>query len=237
MRTFLRRHRGLALIVIATLAGCGGGDNSGPAQSPLTVVKAPSKSGDAQTGPVSQPLPNKLGVLVTRDGLAVTQVDVTWSTGSGSMSPSTVKTDDNGVAGSTWTLGDTPGGQTATASVTGATGSPLTFTATAIPTTPEGPTVQVISSSSGGVNRFSPADITVTVGGTVTWNWSDEIVKHNIVPDDGVTPAASGDLTVGPHTYQYTFTQVGTFNYYCQAHGAPGGTGMSGTVTVVATGP
>jgi plastocyanin len=233
MRTFLRRHRGLALTVIATLSGCGGGDDSGPSQSPLTVVKAPSKSGDAQTGPINQPLPNKLGVLVTRDGLAVPQVDVAWSTGSGSMTPSSVKTDDNGVAASAWLLGDTPGTQTATATVTGATGSPLTFTATAVTTTPEGPTVQVISSSSSGVNRFSPADVTVTVGETVTWSWTDEVMKHNITPDDGVTPASSGALTNGPHTYQYTFTEVGTFRYYCQAHGAAGGVGMTGTVTVV----
>jgi plastocyanin len=237
MSTFLKGKRALALTVTATLAGCGG-DNSGPTQSPLTIVKAPTKSGDAQTGPVGQALPNKLGVLVTRDGLAVPQVDVTWSTSNGSLDPTTVKTDDNGVAASTWTLGGTPGQQTATAGVTGATGSPLTFTATAIVTGPgSGATVQVISSSSTGINRFSPADITVNLGETVTWTWADELVNHNVVPDDGATPATSGTLTTGPHTYQYTFNELGTFHYYCQAHGGSGGVGMSGSVTVVAVAP
>jgi len=237
MRTFLRRGRGLAVIIVATLGGCGGG-NSEPSQSPLTIVKAPSKSGDAQTGLIGLPLPNKLGVLVTRDGLAVPQVDVAWSTTSGSLDPTSVKTDDNGVAGSTWTLGTTPGAQSATASVTGATGSPMTFTATAISQTPQpGAQVQVISSSSGGVNRFSPADITVNLGQTVTWTWADEVVAHNIVPDDGGTPSASGTLVTGPNVYQYTFNQLGTFRYYCQAHGGPGGSGMSGSVTVVAVAP
>jgi plastocyanin len=37
-----------------------------------------------------------------------------------------------------------------------------------------------------------------------------------------------------PHTYHYTFNALGTFHYHCQAHG---GSGMVGTVTVVASAP
>jgi plastocyanin len=55
-----------------------------------------------------------------------------------------------------------------------------------------------------------------------------------VVPDDGSTPAQSGSLVSAPHSYQYTFNSLGTFHYHCQAHG---GSGMTGTVTVVATAP
>src|SRR5437868_11577241 len=42
-------------------------------------------------------------------------------------------------------------------------------------------------------------------------------------------PAASNTWSV---TVQNTFTETGTFHYYCDVHGGPGGLGMSGTVVV-----
>ena len=51
------------------------------------------------------------------------------------------------------------------------------------------------------------------------------------------TPATSGALASAPHSYSYTFNEVGTFHYHCQAHGNVGGVGMSGTVSVVTTLP
>jgi plastocyanin len=57
---------------------------------------------------------------------------VAWSaTGGGSVDPASAPTDANGSASTGWTLGTTSGAQTATASLAGATGSPVTFTATA----------------------------------------------------------------------------------------------------------
>jgi hypothetical protein len=112
--------------------GCGG-DDQGPSDIPVVIVKSPVKSGDVQTGPVGLPLGNQLRVLVTRDGNPEARVGVTWSTNDGSISPGTVQTNEEGLSASTWTLGPTPGTQSATASVSGATGSPLTFTATATP--------------------------------------------------------------------------------------------------------
>src|SRR5215470_5801053 len=37
-------------------------------------------------------------------------------------------------------------------------------------------------------------------------------------------------------SFQRTFNQVGTVAYHCDMHGATGGRGMSGTITVVAPG-
>jgi plastocyanin len=94
----------------------------------------------------------------------------------------------------------------------------------------------VLSANAQETNRFSPSALVVPVGTTVTWEWVDPNIGHNVVPDDGSTPAPSGSLVSGPHTYRYTFNTPGTFRYHCQAHGSPNGVGMSGTVTVVPAG-
>lgn len=121
---------GLAVALIGL--GCQG-DDQGPSETSRVLEKSPVKSGDLQTGPVGQPLGNKLQVLVTNDGLPEEHVVVSWSTNSGSVSPSSVQTNAEGLAGVTWTLGPELGTQAATATVVGASGSPQTFTATATP--------------------------------------------------------------------------------------------------------
>jgi plastocyanin len=219
----------VAGVLVALAAACGSGDNTAPDARPI-VAKATTKSGDLQTGLVGLALPNDLRVVVTRDGAPAADVAVTWSAASGTVNPATDQTDADGVSTTTWTLGTTPGVTTARASVTNATGSPVTFSATATTGGPTGTVVQVLTE---GGTRFEPKDITVTVGTTVTWVWGTNAVGHNVVPDDNVTPATSGVLTDAPHDYQYTFTSTGTFAYHCAQHGGPGGVGMSGTVTVV----
>jgi plastocyanin len=236
MRRFWSLASTLVVAAVLALAGCGGGD-SGPSQSPLVIGKATTKSGDAQSGPVGSPLPNDLRVVVTRDGDPAPDVAVAWSTnGGGSLSPSSGTTDADGISSSTWTLGSTSGAQSATAGITGATGSPVSFTATATGGA-GGPTIMVLSpDASNPTNRFEPANLTVIVGRTVTWIWGENAVGHNIIPDDGSTPMTSGVLASAPHSYQYTFGTLGTFHYHCQSHGTVNGGGMSGTITVIASG-
>ena len=76
-------------------------------------------------------------------------------------------------------------------------------------------------------NSFSPSTQPVAVRETVTWAWTGSN-QHNVTWDAG-TPAASATQSSG--TYQRTFTQAGTYDYYCSIHGSPG-SGMHGTVTV-----
>jgi len=224
---------GLAALGVGT-SSCGDGGND-PGETPPAIAKNPNKSGDAQAGPVGEALPAELSVVVTRDGAPASNVTVTWATDDGTLSPASDKTDLNGVSTSVWTLGDTPGEQAASASVENGTGSPVAFTATGTTGSAGGPVVQVVSA--GGF-RFSPADITVTVGTTVTWEWAAaEAVNHNVSPDGSNTiPARSGGLVSAPHTYQFTFNTPGTYGYHCEAHGSPGN-GMAGTVTVVSEQP
>ena len=112
-------------------------DDQGPNETPRVIEKSPVKSGDLQNGPAGLPLGNQLQVLVTKDGLPESNIMVTWSTNNGTVSPTAAPTNDEGVSAAAWTLGPETGTQTATATLSGATGSPVTFTATA--TEPQGP--------------------------------------------------------------------------------------------------
>lgn len=71
---------------------------------------------------------------------------------------------------------------------------------------------------------FSPADLTVHVGDTVTWTNADSAV-HTVTADDG--SFASENLNKGG-TFSFTFSKDGTFSYYCANHAS-----MKGTITVV----
>jgi plastocyanin len=73
---------------------------------------------------------------------------------------------------------------------------------------------------------YEPEDITVAAGTTVTWEWVDTELPHNVVADDGTFN--SGDL-VTEGSYSFTFDEAGTYSYHCVAHKS---TGMVGTVTV-----
>lgn len=73
---------------------------------------------------------------------------------------------------------------------------------------------------------FSPASVNVNVGDTVTWTNQDSSA-HTVTSD---TPGVfgSGQLAQG-QTFQFTFSQAGTFAYHCAIHPT-----MTGTVVVAA---
>jgi plastocyanin len=78
-------------------------------------------------------------------------------------------------------------------------------------------------------NVFTAKDVNVTQGESVTWHNNGG--THNVHFDDDSyimpNPASSAGWTVSR-----TFNTPGTFRYYCDIHGGPGGAGMAGTVTV-----
>jgi plastocyanin len=85
-----------------------------------------------------------------------------------------------------------------------------------------------------GSNQFSPADVTVNVGEMVTFSNGSGL--HNVHFDDGSFDQPSSPSTSG-WSYPRTFNTVGDFRYYCEQHGGPNGSGMSGIVHVVAAPP
>jgi len=71
---------------------------------------------------------------------------------------------------------------------------------------------------------FTPSNLTVTTGATVTWTNDDNMV-HTVTANDA--SFNSGDIQPGG-SYTRTFNATGVISYYCIHH-----SGMTGTVTVV----
>ena len=61
---------------------------------------------------------------------------------------------------------------------------------------------------------FGPQAITVPVGTTVTWTNSDDI-PHTAVSTDGMFKSKVMDTD---EKFSYTFTNAGTYPYYCTIH-------------------
>lgn len=89
---------------------------------------------------------------------------------------------------------------------------------------------------------YSPSELTIDVGDTVTFTNAGGF--HNVTSDDGAVTSfhcsdACGDAPVGNLSSNLwsstvTFPDAGTIGYYCEAHGATGGVGMSGVIVVKA---
>jgi plastocyanin len=62
--------------------------------------------------------------------------------------------------------------------------------------------------------EFTPATVTIAVGGTVTWT-NNGPSTHTVTADDGSFD--SGNLSQGK-TFSHTFQTAGTFTYHCSIH-------------------
>lgn len=81
--------------------------------------------------------------------------------------------------------------------------------------------------------QFSPPAVTVNAGDKVTWT-NPSAGFHNVHFEDGQFDTPATPSSNWPADVSRTFASTGTYKYYCEQHGGPNGTGMSGTVTVVA---
>ena len=76
--------------------------------------------------------------------------------------------------------------------------------------------------------KFNPPVLVIRPGTTVKFANKDE-APHTATSDTGVFD--SGYLSKGEEFF-YTFTEPGTYPYYCIPHGGPGGQGMAATIIV-----
>lgn len=79
---------------------------------------------------------------------------------------------------------------------------------------------------------FRPAEVTVPVGSTVRWVNEDDVF-HTVTSTNSLgTRRANGlfdhSLFARGQSFEYRFTQPGTYNFFCQPHSAF----MFGTVKV-----
>lgn len=114
------------LIVVAALAGCGGGGSTNP--GPTSSLAKAASSGDGQHAGVTTALAQPLLALVTRDGAPLAGSTVTWSTNNaGVVITPGGPTGDDGIASATVTFGTVAGPDTIRASLIGAANSPLRY--------------------------------------------------------------------------------------------------------------
>ncbi|MFO1474717.1 MAG: plastocyanin/azurin family copper-binding protein [Lysobacterales bacterium] len=88
---------------------------------------------------------------------------------------------------------------------------------------------------------FSPKTLTINAGDTVTF--TNEGGFHNVASDPGAVTAfrcangcdgagGNGSLSSAAWSATVTFPKAGSASFHCEAHGAAGGVGMSGTITI-----
>ena len=76
---------------------------------------------------------------------------------------------------------------------------------------------------------YSPSPVTIAAGATVTWTNGDDIL-HTVTsgtPEAPTRGPLDGTLDGPGTTYERTFSDAGTFEYFCARHN-----GMRGTVIV-----
>jgi hypothetical protein len=179
--------------------------------------------GSGQSGAVGTPLALPLEVRVA-DAFnnAVAGHVVTWTvTGGGGALPATSPTNGVGVASATWTMGPTPGPATATAASAGLTGSPVTFSATALVT---------------GLATWTGA---VSTAWNVAGNWSPAAVPtvsdSVYIPDTVNDPVLSGNVAVaGLRLDPGAQLDIGSFTLDVQGN-LDAGTTIIGTGAVTLT--
>ncbi|NKS32707.1 copper-binding protein [Rhodococcus hoagii] len=74
---------------------------------------------------------------------------------------------------------------------------------------------------------YSPASITIQAGQTVTWVFDDRGVPHDVVGRGSAESVLRSPL-LKTGTWQFTFTEPGTYDYTCSLH-----PDMLGVVVVV----
>lgn len=71
--------------------------------------------------------------------------------------------------------------------------------------------------------RFHPGTLSINRGDTVTWQWRDKGIEHN------VTGSGFKSRTMTSGSFSVRFTHAGTFNYHCTIHVSEG---MRGSIVV-----
>jgi plastocyanin len=83
---------------------------------------------------------------------------------------------------------------------------------------------------------FSPSSVTIAPGEKIIWIWMGSPHSSTSNASSGPEVWDSGVLSTGA-TFSHTFTNPGTYPYYCVVHSSPTGTAMNGVVQVVPSTP
>jgi plastocyanin len=86
--------------------------------------------------------------------------------------------------------------------------------------------VNAVDGATPTTNAWSPSDVTVNVGETVTWHF-DSVGSHNLQSDSANWSIATENRSAGAPPATYTFSAEGTYLFRCGLHNE-----MRGSVTV-----
>ncbi|HSR91867.1 MAG TPA: hypothetical protein VLK88_11220 [Gemmatimonadales bacterium] len=199
--TILRRNLLFTAAIVGGLVACS--DSGTNPNIPATVTVAAVAATDNQSGVAGTRLSQGLQVKVMSDGHPKAGIAVEWETSDGTVIPALSRTDSRGIATTIWTLGRAPGVMTVSAVVSGAQGSPVTFSATApVTVTVDPPTDGQIGVV--GATLTQPLRVTVRSDGTpsagvaVTW----------VVSGGTITPASSITDDAGIATATWTLGHI-----------------------------
>jgi plastocyanin len=101
-----------------------------------------------------------------------------------------------------------------------------------------GPRTFMVTVGPGGALQFSPSTLTISAGDTVMWMWDSSghtVNSGTTIEGDGLfcSPNNSGcgnnPASNAGAVYSHTFTETGTFPFFCRPHFS---LGMRGTITV-----
>jgi plastocyanin len=70
-----------------------------------------------------------------------------------------------------------------------------------------------------GDDFFSPDEVRIEPGDTVTWNWAGTD-EHTVTSYMGSGETFDSDLRTAPATFTHTFNKRGRFQYFCKPHPA-----------------
>ena len=142
----------IAVLAFAALAACGG-DTDVTNVVTLTPTSLSITTGNNQAGTVGTALAAPLSVkVVDQNANAISGATVSWAvgTGGGTLASATSTTDANGIATMTWTLPNTPGSYSVTASIANAQAA-VTFNATATAATQTATSLTLVSGNNQSV--------------------------------------------------------------------------------------
>jgi adhesin/invasin len=215
----LARTISLTAAAALVLASSACSDETNP-QVTLTISAIAASNNQSAIAGAILPLP--LRVLVEEDGLPKPGVTISWSASAGGLKPAASVTDAQGIAATVWTLGASPGPMSATAALTGANGSPVTFHAAALNQARMTVAIEGGDTQTGQVGAPLPLPLRVKVhtfgpsdaGVTVTWS----------ATDGHVSPASSITDLEGFAETHWTLDTVArdTQVVVAQVHGAEG---------------
>lgn len=167
---------------------------------PPVAFRIEPVAGDSQSGIVGTLLPDPLSVRVSSDsGAPVEGATVSWSApNGGSVSTATSTSDIEGIARVLRTLGDTPGPYMTQAEAPGLSGSPVLFTATALP------------ANKAPAARDDEYDTIEGHSNTLSVGASDGVLKNDVDPEGEALSASNAS---DPPNGTVTLSSDGSFSY------------------------